>query len=483
MFKSLQDNNVETDDTNMLVSVLANTEKLKEAKDLYHYGDEVEHNDAEEKIDEYMEMPPQTNIPEDIRPQSYEQMPEEDKYAGSYINTQQDTQKEFGGKVDKTDPEEVDEYDTASNMRKKLLKLDLLRKMSELAEKGVMLTQNYNMDSDYKVMKYEYELHKKIREKHGTVVFLRDGCLSLIEGAETINKTGFFKKLGLELDGWSDKVNKKSNELYEVFGDLYENYGGSKRGIPPEMKLCGILGFSAVKTHMVNRELKKSRNMKEQIQTDRDRFESIRNQAMGETMRSQMDRQSPVWQEKLTKQYEETRKHVKDYEDLRNEEDEYEQIKMQNPMMPPSLMQQSNGIRDTEYMAMREQQDRMRSFTPNPNIMTERQFNEFRQAEIKEQQEKLEQRLDEQRRALSQRGDGMSYNSIRSGKSLKSMKSMKSMKSNDSDRSTRSTSSVVKMNPDYDKIIQEAEIMSNNAPKMPKKRGRKPKKDSVKIDI
>jgi len=46
-----------------------------------------------------------------------------------------------------------------------LRNLDMLRKLGELSNRGVKLSQTYNMNSDYKTMKFEYDLHSEIRSK------------------------------------------------------------------------------------------------------------------------------------------------------------------------------------------------------------------------------------------------------------------------------------------------------------------------------
>ena len=46
-----------------------------------------------------------------------------------------------------------------------LKKLNMLRKLGELTQYGVKLSQNYNMNSDYQAMEYEYELHKELELK------------------------------------------------------------------------------------------------------------------------------------------------------------------------------------------------------------------------------------------------------------------------------------------------------------------------------
>ena len=62
-------------------------------------------------------------------------------------------------------PEDYDNYNELSEEGKMLKRLDMLRKLGELAQYKVKLSQNYNMNSDYFTMKYEYQLHTNIRAK------------------------------------------------------------------------------------------------------------------------------------------------------------------------------------------------------------------------------------------------------------------------------------------------------------------------------
>lgn len=41
----------------------------------------------------------------------------------------------------------------------------MLRKLCELQQCGIKLSQNYDMNSDYLTMEYEYKLHKNIKSK------------------------------------------------------------------------------------------------------------------------------------------------------------------------------------------------------------------------------------------------------------------------------------------------------------------------------
>ncbi len=76
-------------------------------------------------------------------------------------NQQPETKKEI--------PDDYDNYNELSEEGKMLKRLDMLRKLGELAQYKVKLSQNYNMNSDYFTMKYEYQLHTNIRAKQNFV--------------------------------------------------------------------------------------------------------------------------------------------------------------------------------------------------------------------------------------------------------------------------------------------------------------------------
>ena len=137
-----------------------------------------------------------------------------------------------------------------------LAKLDMLRKLGELTHQhGVKLSQNYSMNSDYKAMKYEYELHKSIRDKHNGVKWLSNLMLNVCWGVELANEN--FNPFEFKLKGWSEQMNDDIDEYYDVLGELYEKYFKSGKPIPPELKLVLMIGGSAVKFHIAHTALGK----------------------------------------------------------------------------------------------------------------------------------------------------------------------------------------------------------------------------------
>ena len=53
------------------------------------------------------------------------------------------------------------DYDTVI-----LDKLDILRKLGEIKQRGINLSQNYNLDSDLEMMTHEYNLHQQILKRN-----------------------------------------------------------------------------------------------------------------------------------------------------------------------------------------------------------------------------------------------------------------------------------------------------------------------------
>merc|ERR1712139_105066 len=96
-----------------------------------------------------------------------------------------------------------------------LKKLDMLRKLGELAQYGVKLSQNYNINSDYDTMKYEYELHRSIRAKRNGVNWMSSMMMNCVYGLEMLNEK--YDPFSVKLKGWSEQMNSEQDSYYDVF--------------------------------------------------------------------------------------------------------------------------------------------------------------------------------------------------------------------------------------------------------------------------
>ncbi len=126
----------------------------------------------------------------------------------------------------------------------------MLRKLGELAQYKVKLSQNYNMNSDYFTMKYEYQLHTNIRAKQNFINWTSSLMLNCIYGIEILNEK--YNPWELKLTGWSEQINADITNYYDVFGEIFEKYNKPGKSMSPEIKLVLMLGGSALKFHLNN---------------------------------------------------------------------------------------------------------------------------------------------------------------------------------------------------------------------------------------
>lgn len=142
-----------------------------------------------------------------------------------------------------------DTYNTGmSEEEEKLKKLNMLRQLGELADQGVTLSGNFNMSCSLAAMENEHKLHTDIRKKKNGTRWMATGMVFVAQGLEMAN-TKIKNPLNLKIDGWSQSVAKDQVNYYEVLGEIYEKWFMGKNSLPPELKLAGMLGFSALQFH------------------------------------------------------------------------------------------------------------------------------------------------------------------------------------------------------------------------------------------
>jgi hypothetical protein len=144
----------------------------------------------------------------------------------------------------------IDEYADSTDDYKKILKLDLIRKLADLWKSGIVITSDYNLDSDYYTMKAEYDYHIGVRSKKQMVKTLYGGLTGGIKFLEFLNKK--YNPFGVELDGWSTNIETSKEELIDAIGEIYEKYKQPGEEMSPELKIVFIIATSAVTTIFAN---------------------------------------------------------------------------------------------------------------------------------------------------------------------------------------------------------------------------------------
>jgi hypothetical protein len=239
--------NLKPTETDMKFEFFANPEKLVPQEDIKLFQktttQDNEHlygsghsEDRHDSVDDYLKH--------DDRPKASDYGP---SYGDGPSSSSKDRDRDHDRDRDRDRDRDHDRDDYDEN-EENLKKLDMLRKLGELAQHGVKLSQNYNMKSDFTAMEYEYKLHRGIRDKQNGVKWLSNMLVYGCHGVELANDN--FNPFDFKLKGWSESMAADSDDYYDVMGELYEKYMKSGKPIPPELKLMFMVGGSALMFHI-----------------------------------------------------------------------------------------------------------------------------------------------------------------------------------------------------------------------------------------
>lgn len=185
----------------------------------------------------------------------------------------------FTNEINQEDLKELfndDNYDDLPELKQKLLKLDLLRRLADLAKNnGTPITTDYNMNSDYYSIKLEYNYHIGIRAKKRTVSNFYQGMICTTKGIEFLNSK--FNPFGLNLNGWTMNLEASREELLDVLGELYDKYNvNQSKATTPEMQLIMILIKSMIMTIFTNTASSYVSSLFKNVMDDEEEKEKIR---------------------------------------------------------------------------------------------------------------------------------------------------------------------------------------------------------------
>ncbi len=239
-----------------------------------------------------------------------------------------------------------------SEEEENLAKLDMLRKLGELTQYGIKLSQPYNMNSSYKAMKYEYELHRSIRDKQNGVKWLSNMMLNACYGLELANEK--FNPFDFHLKGWSEQMSEDVGDYYDVFGELYEKYFKTGKPVPPELKLFFMISGSAIKFHLANVAMNSLPNLGNMMNSNPVLAERLRQQAASDKIRQQNMKQRNAINTAGNKEHETANQKASDIQMLREKHQEYMQMQqqqqamMQQQMMQQQLLERQQQLNDLE---------------------------------------------------------------------------------------------------------------------------------------
>ncbi len=374
-------------ETDMMVGMFANPETLKENviefnKDNYrdndnadtyvpiqqnHYGnnEDAENNDVEEH---------------------YQSKPSKKDTHHSKTDSETATEK--------VDPDDESKW---SEETMTLKKLDMLRKLGELAQSGVKLSQNYSIKSDYKTMKFEYELHTGIKSKQAAISWMSGMMIGIVKGIELLNDN--LNPFDIKFDNiWSNKVTTDVTDYYDVLGQIYEKYTTPGKKMAPELKLFLMLTGSAISIQM-HRGIASyvNGNKASKELNDEQTIEKMRAQAEKD-MRDEDQRKKKI-EEKFKQEHEQVTNQVADLEFVKHSGEQFTKLQKDAGSNVISKMKQNLLLSDSaksvgKYHAQSE--------TDNHSASARSEF--FRQ---QEKEFKKKRDLDTQNRELQKINDMM----------------------------------------------------------------------------
>lgn len=474
--------------TNMLVSHFGNEIKLINEEDRKNYNDEdsVEYqndvNDADEpdKLDDDVESyrDKRANVFKHIDSDAKEFVKQKKLEQSKQTKSNNDSSEKKNNyndpssdKVNEANEENFNKSDDPSQWSKKemqIKKLDMLRKLGELAQRGVKISYNYNMDSDYDTMKFEYDLHTGIRAKNNSVNWMSNMLIGIVKGVELLNDN--VNPFDIKFEGtWSNKVTHDIREFQDVIGELYEKYTVPGKPMSPELKLFLMLSGSAISVQMY-KGIAQSSNTSEKINSNPDKIKELRRKADSDKLNETSDSVKSVEksetssQKKLNQQHENAARIALDYHTIKNSEKEYDNIrqraKKNNVGLNDGLIM-SESVRSTGTKSNKGStnfnKNNLATASATENNSTDANNQKINFAELKNEMRRNQSLMQAEKLLNGFEEAGKKIKSEMKKKSmLRGLKTTESVESSESEKSSisiKSSSSSAYINPDIKNIL------------------------------
>ena len=464
--------------TNMFVDLFADPGKLLPSDERIEYGDPNPNaNDDDEKLDDDTDKyeskhKSQTKVPPKIfqEQNAKDDADEKDNKHQSHQSHQSSDKQSYNGSTSSDNekkPNDAEDESTWSKEELQLRKLDMMRKLGELAQCGVKLSQNYSMDSDYRTMKFEYDLHTGIRAKQNSVNWMSNMMIGIVKGIELLNDN--VNPFDIKFDNtWSNKVTHDINDYYDVLGDIYEKYTTPGKKMAPELKLFLMLSGSAISIQMYKGVSKMSGSAKE-LDANPDRVKNLRQKAQEDDARSRSNASGAAsassaeektssyvnrqkLQERINKAHEDATQKAIDLQLIKNNQQDYE--KMQNMAKSNKMDKLNNTLilsESARSLKSKKTMDTKSEESPQINL------NEYKKEIIRNQRLLDAQKLLKGFENVAAKSSAMAKQEktkpTTKPKELKMTTTSKQSKQSSDSASIKSSSSSISMNPQIDNIL------------------------------
>ena len=187
------------------------------------------------------------------------------------------------------DEEEEEYYEQPSNGFQSIEdeKQDLLYKFYRLTSKGVPVGKKFNMHSDIREMRTEFNRIQRDSEVKASIRFSRRMLMACVTGIEFLNKR--YDPFDVKLDGWSESVMENMDDYDNVFERLHDKYA-SKVSMAPEIELLLSLAGSAFMFHLTNSMFSALPNIKDIAKQNPDILKNMM-QSMASAQQQQQQQQ------------------------------------------------------------------------------------------------------------------------------------------------------------------------------------------------
>jgi hypothetical protein len=146
---------------------------------------------------------------------------------------------------------EMTEYEIRGEKR------EVYRKLQNLKDKGMRIP-HFTEESDLDEMKDYYEMTSKDLRRRKGVKTMRKVVTT---GASVIEFVfGKWNPLNVELEGWSESMNENITDFDDVFEEFAEKYFKDRSKLPVELRLVGLILWSALSFHFSNQMAKSMMN-------------------------------------------------------------------------------------------------------------------------------------------------------------------------------------------------------------------------------
>lgn len=188
----------------------------------------------------------------------------------------------------------------------RMKKIEMLRKLSELKQKGYKLSKDYDFNSSLEDMEYEYDLLKSFANKRNGIKLYKNVLLNVCSVTEFMNDK--YDPFNFKLNGWSEHMSVEVDSYDDVLEELYEKYKGRGGTMPPEMKLLFLVMASASAFHFSKAHLSNMPGLNKVMENNPG---FIPNMVNGQKKSSQFMTEQEIHLENLRKELQEKERRIK----------------------------------------------------------------------------------------------------------------------------------------------------------------------------